>query len=110
MHGLAELTYVIKTTPPEALPIGIFASRDSFAPRIYQHVRRTTSAEIGKDVLVVGCDNAPLADYLDPSLTSVHQPFRQVGALAMKKVIQLIYGESVEPELVQPELIARKSA
>ncbi len=64
------------------------------------------------DVAVVGCDDAPLAAYAVPSLTTVRVPFEETGRVAIAQLLRLIAGEAVMesgPTLLPVELVARAS-
>jgi LacI family transcriptional regulator len=45
------------------------------------------------DVAVVSCDDMPFAEYLIPSLTSVHVPFAETGEHAVELLLRRIAGE-----------------
>jgi len=62
------------------------------------------------DVSVVGFDDLFFASYLQPPLTTVRQPMRRMGKLAMESLFALMSGaESVEQIKVDAELIVRES-
>ena len=91
-----------------AKPVGIFADSDAMALRIIRSLRGAGLA-IGSDALVVGYDDLELAAAADPPLTTIHQPFREEGRLAARKLINLIYGETEQSALISPRLVARDS-
>ncbi|WP_415803256.1 substrate-binding domain-containing protein, partial [Isoptericola cucumis] len=72
-------------------------------------------AELGRrvpeDVSVVGMDDIALAPYAAPPLTTVRQPFRDMGRRAVEHVLALVTDpETVhEPEVVLPRLVERSS-
>jgi DNA-binding LacI/PurR family transcriptional regulator len=63
------------------------------------------------DVSVVGFDDIPEAPYFTPPLTTVRQPFGEMGRLAL----ELLVGEmergtrSAERVVIAPELVVRAS-
>ncbi len=67
---------------------------------------------IPEDLSVVGVDNVALAEFCTPPLTTVAQPFADMGALAVAHVLQHIEHPEMtrEPQAVQPELIVRASS
>lgn len=67
---------------------------------------------VGRDVAVVGFDDAPVARFLRPPLTSLRQPVAEVGERLVTMLIDLVNGRSVaDPHvLLLPELIARASS
>jgi LacI family transcriptional regulator len=60
---------------------------------------------------VVGFDDVPLARHLSPTLTTVRQPSRQLGAVAVETLVALLEGANVaKRDIVLPtELIVRGS-
>ena len=67
---------------------------------------------VGRELAVVGFDDAPVARFLRPPLTSLRQPVAEVGEGLVTMLIDLVNGRSVaEPHvLLQPELIVRASS
>jgi LacI family transcriptional regulator len=73
---------------------------------------RLSGRRIPQDVSVVGYDDLPVAAYVDPPLTTVHQPMEEVGALAASLLLdQLIEGIRLvdEVRLLPAELVSRQS-
>lgn len=66
---------------------------------------------VPEEVSVVGVDDIALAEYCSPSLTTVAQPFTEIGALAVARLLRYIAdpGASLEPASVEPTLIVRAS-
>lgn len=66
---------------------------------------------VGTDLAVVGFDDTPMASLVSPSLTSVRQPFDQVGTTLIEMLVSLLGDEESEPEgvLLTPELVVRAS-
>lgn len=67
---------------------------------------------VPKDVAVVGFDDLPWAEALDPPLTVVRQPAYDVGRQAMELLLLRINDPSRPPVTVRlrPELVVRRSA
>jgi DNA-binding LacI/PurR family transcriptional regulator len=62
------------------------------------------------DISVVGFDDLFLASYTQPPLTTVRQPMRRMGQLAMESLFALMSGEESEIRIrVDAELIVRQS-
>ncbi|HLY24774.1 MAG TPA: LacI family DNA-binding transcriptional regulator [Aggregatilineales bacterium] len=63
------------------------------------------------DVAVVGFDDLPAAATLKPSLTTVRQPIRELGRLAVQSLIDLIDGRitAAHRVILPTELIVRES-
>lgn len=70
--------------------------------------------EIGKsvpgDVSVVGFDDIPAAQVTYPTLTTLRQPLREMGATAAGELIQMLAeGEHENDIVLKPELVVRSS-
>lgn len=90
-------------------PTAIFTYNDRLAVGSYQAIRAAGLA-IGRDVSVVGFDDIPMTEWLDPALTSVRQPRREMGRIAVDILLQALRGEvASELVVVQPTLIVRGS-
>jgi LacI family transcriptional regulator len=63
------------------------------------------------DVSLVGFHDAPVAMYLDPELTTVRMPLREMGSAAVESLLALLDGNPVEDVRVAtpPELLVRAS-
>jgi DNA-binding LacI/PurR family transcriptional regulator len=88
--------------------VGIFALTDSEAVNIMLSLA-SQGYRAGVDYLLSGHDDQFLSSRLIPSLTTVHQPTLEEGILAVKKVICLMEGGTVENELLNPWLMIRES-
>jgi DNA-binding LacI/PurR family transcriptional regulator len=65
---------------------------------------------IPEDISIAGFDDLFIATYTDPPLTTVRQPMRRMGQLAMENLIKLMSGqETVVRIKVKAELIVRES-
>ncbi len=70
-------------------PTAIFAFNDSMAIGAIGAIREA-GLQIPKDISVCGFDDIPIAKYLSPSLTSVHVPIHDLGAMAITRVFDRI--------------------
>jgi LacI family transcriptional regulator len=63
------------------------------------------------DLSVVAFHDAPLAEYLDPPLTTVRMPLGEMAERAVEALLELIGGASVRSQVIQtpPVLMARGS-
>jgi DNA-binding LacI/PurR family transcriptional regulator len=104
---LPNLIEAVKTAGK--YPSGVFLPRDPDAVNMVCELLHN-NITVGKDVLVVGYGNEYLTELLRPALTTVAQPFEEVGQLALKKLIEHIYSVPSESTLIKPELIIRESA
>lgn len=65
---------------------------------------------VPEDVSVAGFDDSKMSPFLQPPLTTVRAPTRQVGQIAAEQLFNLISGEAVEREILLPtELVLRRS-
>jgi DNA-binding LacI/PurR family transcriptional regulator len=63
------------------------------------------------DISVVGFDDLFIASYTDPPLTTVRQPRRRMGLLAMESLLQLMGGQNPSQAItVAAELVIRESS
>ncbi|MEM7343054.1 MAG: substrate-binding domain-containing protein [Chloroflexota bacterium] len=62
------------------------------------------------DLKIVGFDNHPEASIMTPNLTTVHQPFEQMGRTAAELLLSMLGGE-INPDLITipAQLIVRQS-
>ena len=74
-------------------PTAIFAGSDMQALGVYQAAREL-SLDIPGDLSVVGYDNLPMAQWVTPALTTVHQPLHQMAELAARLVLDLARGHT----------------
>ncbi len=71
---------------------------------------RVRGLRVPEDLSVVGFDDLFFASYTQPPLTTVRQPMRKMGKMAMESLLALMSGaESVAQIKVDAELIVRES-
>lgn len=106
-----EATARLLALPEADRPTAIVALNDTQAigalRAIHDH-----GLEAGRDVLVIGFDDAPMSQYLFPSLTTIQQPIRTAGRKCVEILISLVKGEEPRERhvLLTPKLILRDSA
>ena len=61
------------------------------------------------DVSVTGFDDLPFATYVNPPLTTVHQPIRSVGRVAAEMLIEQLEGKPARQVILPVELVIRNS-
>ncbi len=67
---------------------------------------------VGRDVSLIGYDNAPLGQYLHPPLTTLEQPLEQIAREVIARLCDLIVRQPINGGrhvLVPPHLIMRAS-
>jgi len=72
---------------------------------------RRLGLSVPQDVSLVGFHDAPVAMYLEPELTTVKMPLREMGSAAVESLLALLDGRPVEDIRVstRPELVVRGS-
>jgi len=91
------------------LPDAIFAANDEMAIGVIEAFKEA-GLKIGEDVALVGFDDIQLAKYVNPSLTTVKQPMKEMGVLAAQQIFQALNGNfSTDYILLETELIIRDS-
>jgi DNA-binding LacI/PurR family transcriptional regulator len=95
--------------PPGQRPDAIFAATDRLALAVLA-AAADLDVRVPRQLGVVGFDDLPLAPYFRPALSSVAQPARQLGDLAIQAALQLGAGLRAEPIFVPAELVVRESS
>lgn len=91
-------------------PTAVFAGSDYQALGVLRAAREL-GLRVPEDLSVVGYDDLPISQWLDPGLTTVHQPLREMAAMATRMLLTLSAGgqpPSMQVELVT-ELVIRSS-
>ncbi|HEY0188135.1 MAG TPA: LacI family DNA-binding transcriptional regulator [Cellulomonas sp.] len=83
-------------------PTAVFAGSDYQALGVMRAAREL-GLRIPADLSVVGYDDLPISQWLDPGLTTVHQPLREMADLATRMLLSLSAG--IEPPSRQIELV-----
>ena len=73
-------------------PTAIFAANDLQALGVYQAARES-GLRIPEDLSVVGFDDLPVVAWVDPPMTTVHQPLTEMAAAATELALALGRGE-----------------
>ena len=92
----------------EGLPDAIMCANDEVAVGLL-HVFAEAGVSVPGDVSVAGFDDVPLAAYVGPGLTTVHQDFADLGRCAMEAVSQTLEGGSVDTYVRPTRLVVRGS-
>jgi len=89
----------------------LFAHSDLIALGAMRELR-LMGRKIPQDISIVGYDDLPVAAYLEPPLTTVHQPMEELGALAATLLLDQLIGdgtESAQVRLLPARLVSRDS-
>ena len=90
-------------------PTAIFAACDAMAVGAI-HVAQDYGLRVPDDLSVIGFDGLPIASESNPQLTTIRQPLHEMGAAAVKLLVQLSEGN--QPPQLAPfstQLIVRGS-
>jgi DNA-binding LacI/PurR family transcriptional regulator len=91
-------------------PTAVFCYNDMTALGVLRALR-ARKLRVPDDISVVGFDDLFIASYTDPPLTTVHQPRRRMGVLAMESLLRLMRGEDPSPAItVTAALVVRESS
>lgn len=104
-HGVDGAKEILGLDP---LPTAVFAANDVSAMGVMQTLE-STGLRIPDDISLVGYDNVDFAGLDHISLTTVDQPRRQIGTLAVKLLLERLEGERKRAKrvTVEPHLIVR---
>jgi LacI family transcriptional regulator len=112
-HGIAGGAALLDLPQP---PTAVFAGSDETALGVIE-AARVRGLRVPEDLSVVGFDDTPVARLAAPPLTTVRQPLREMGAVAVRTALRLAAGERVDShhvelatELVVPQSTARPPA
>jgi DNA-binding LacI/PurR family transcriptional regulator len=91
-------------------PTAIFAGNDRQAAGVYRALHER-SLGVPHQMSVVGFDNLPYTEIMNPPLTTIHAPRLELGRTAATMLLHLISGEQLEmPRMVLPtHLVERQS-
>lgn len=95
------------TSPPSAIMCG----NDLMALGAMDVIQRH-GLRVGYDIAIGGFDDIPLAQYIHPGLTTIHQSIYQIGQQLAQTLLKMITEDflDIPPVLIPPKLIIRKSS
>jgi LacI family transcriptional regulator len=94
-----------------ASPTAFFAANNELAERAW-HVLRRRGLRIPTDISLVGFDDVPWMEMVDPPITVVDQPTVELGRSAARLLLRRLTGGPALPpavEVLQPHLVVRGS-
>jgi LacI family transcriptional regulator len=92
-------------------PTAIVCANDRMAFGAIRAIQ-SRNLSVGQDISVVGFDDITLAQYIQPSLTTVHQPTRQIAMALFDLLQQVIRDDTSGSEvnrMIKPTLSIRNS-
>lgn len=105
-HELGERLTLL---PAQERPDAVFCSNDLMSLGLMSALVEG-GVEVPGAVRVVGYDDIAGAAYFTPSLSSVRQPFGELGRLALEVLLRAIGGEEGAAHSIAPELVVRRSS
>ena len=81
----------------EVPPTAVFATNDRMAIGALEAAREL-GRRVPEDVSIVGFDDIPVARYLTPPLTTVHQPLYELGQAAASVLMDVLAGRMEKPQ------------
>ena len=90
-------------------PTAVFCYNDLTALGAIRQIR-DCGLRVPDDISVVGFDDLYISQYMDPPLTTIHQPMRQMGCMAMQTLLRIFAGTEDGQDIKVPGvLIVRAS-
>jgi LacI family transcriptional regulator len=81
-------------------PTAIFAGSDEVALGVIE-AARARGLRVPQNLSLVGFDDTQLARMASPPLTTVRQPLREIGGVALRTALRLAAGETIESHHVE---------
>jgi DNA-binding LacI/PurR family transcriptional regulator len=105
--GIAAMNDLLDLAP---LPTAVFVASDTVALGALQAIRRR-GLRVPQDIAVVGFDDIPFAEFVDPPLTTIRLPAHGLGWAAGDLLISLINNDQIRSRqvLLETELVIRDS-
>ncbi|WP_245690349.1 LacI family DNA-binding transcriptional regulator [Actinomyces ruminicola] len=91
------------------LPEAVFCANDLMALGMLAALR-DQGVRVPEDIAVVGFDDTPGTAFFSPPLTTVRQPFDELGVLCMEVLLRAIDGEAGATHSISPTLRVRRSS
>lgn len=92
------------------IPTAVVACNDLLALGAMRAIQER-GLVVGQDISVTGFDDILLSEYANPSLTTVHQPASEMGAMVAQMLLKIIRGDPIEEKqvIIKPSIIIRNS-
>ncbi|MCM3769041.1 LacI family DNA-binding transcriptional regulator [Priestia aryabhattai] len=110
-HSIEDGKKVIKKIlTMEDRPTAIFTGSDEIAGGMMIEAKES-GIRIPNDLAIIGFDDQPLAQMVDPKLTTIRQPIDQMGIKAMETLIDMLNDSELKVETFELpiELVVRSS-
>ena len=87
---------------------GIFAANDQTAVGVI-NVLLQNGISVPDKIKVIGFDDSPIAARNIPTITSIRQPIRELGAEVAATLLKILDGKEVENKTIDVKLVKRQS-
>jgi len=77
-------------------PTAVFCFNDEMAMGVIETARRR-GVSVPSDLSVVGFDDIRFARHIDPPLTTIAQPMREIGEGCVRLLIEILRGDTIAP-------------
>lgn len=95
--GVEMATHLLKL---KNRPTAIFAFSDDMAIGV-MNILEKNGFEVPNDISVIGFDDISYAEFIKPSLTTVHQPLEEIGSACANLLIRQIKNPKMAPEQIE---------
>lgn len=101
------LDRILKAQTP---PTAIICSHDAIAVRVIHELKKR-NLRIPENVSVIGFDDEPFSQWMDPPLTTIKPSAKQIGHAALEMILQKLKSPDtqIDNQLLPVELIQRQS-
>lgn len=93
----------------QGLPDAVFCSNDLMALGLLSCFS-DLGIRVPEDISLVGFDDVDGAAYFHPPLTTVRQPFEELGIRCVEVLLDAIEGHGTQAERIRPALLVRRSS
>ena len=107
--GIEAAKAILQQKP---MPDGIFAANDTTAVSVICELKQS-GIRIPEDICIAGFNDDPISRVVEPNLTTVHYPGREMGEIAAATMISILKGEQSEllnSIVINHSLIIRQSS
>ncbi|HCM89794.1 MULTISPECIES: LacI family DNA-binding transcriptional regulator [Vagococcus] len=101
---IAEEIYLKMTQKP----VSIFSFNDEMVVGMYDFFKKT-ELKIGKDVKIIGFDNANFGSIITPTIATIGFSKKRWGMVAVEKLMQLINNEETTDSLIYTSFVSGES-
>lgn len=109
-RGGYAATKELLSRPAHKRPTAVFAANDLCAEGAIRAIREL-GMSVPEDVAVVGYDDTWFATMTQPALTSVRMPIEEMGALAVRMLVDRVEGREIEnPHPILPVSLTIRSS